>query len=119
MRALAGGILRAFKNHKSPEGAAYRRYWRGWAARFGGSVPSDVREDLRQAALIAARDLPRLNADLERARGKRRNSLERKVKSFRVSLVMFERQIAARVNGHKPNLADYVDEHYSERDQDE
>jgi hypothetical protein len=70
MRALKGGIPRAFRSHKTPEGAAYRRIVRAWQARFG-DVPEHARP-LLKAYGVAAVDLDGLSLDLEQARSKAR-----------------------------------------------
>ena len=54
MRQLAGEIPRAFRSHKNPEGAAYGRYGRAWAVRFGGRLPEDVRPLVRLAGWLGA-----------------------------------------------------------------
>ncbi len=51
MRALRGGIPRAFKNQRSPKGYAYRAYCQAKLQRLG-ALPWDARPLLREAGRI-------------------------------------------------------------------
>ena len=77
MRALAGRIPRAIKNHRSPAGAAYRTYLQAKLSRLG-PLPPDARPLLRQAGLLVL-DLARLRVELEAAVARKRRSDARRI----------------------------------------
>ena len=61
MRRLSGQIPRTFENHRTPEGHAYGSYCRIKQSRLG-PFPPDVLPTLREAALIATCELPKLQS---------------------------------------------------------
>ena len=79
MRRLEGGIARAFTSHRSREGAAYGRYGRAWAARFGGTLPEDVRPVVRLAGRLMV-EIAALERDWDRAQSRRRLTEARRIR---------------------------------------
>ncbi len=101
MRKLAGGIPRAFKSHRTPEGAAYGAYCRAKLKRLG-SLPEDALPTLREAGVVVI-ELGRLHRD---AQSPRRTRLEhrrrrRETRTLRRDLVNLERRLEeiAKSNG--------------------
>ena len=101
VRALVGRIPRVFLNHRTPEGAAYGEYCRCKLARLG-LLPFDLMPTLREAALIATYDLPKLKRrefEIDKALADGPNEalerelrrIERKRKNLRLALRDFER----------------------------
>jgi hypothetical protein len=84
MRALKGGIPRAFRSHKSPDGAAYGRYVRAILAQLG-ELPGSARPTLREAGRAAV-ELERLGFEQEQARTQRRRRDERRIRRQQVIL---------------------------------
>lgn len=71
MRALRGGIPRAFRSHRTPHGAAYGAYCRAKLARLG-ELPADALPTLREAGVVTV-ELIRLHRDGENPRLSRRD----------------------------------------------
>jgi hypothetical protein len=114
MKALAGRIPRAFKNHKTPEGAAYRDYVRALLRRLGGSLPDDARVTLREAGRLAV-ELQSMGRDLEAARARRRrrdvHRLRRAMVPARTQLIRLEErleQLAAASRSSSVRLAEFL-----------
>lgn len=88
-------IPRAFKNHRSPEGRAYREYVEGILARLA-PLPAVALPTLREAGRTAV-ELERLSADLEQARGRnrRRDAARARREQFKLreQLVRLERRL--------------------------
>ena len=105
MRALAGGIPRAFKSHKTPEGHAYRLYVTAIVRRLG-DLPADARPTLREVGRLSV-ELAALGFELEQARTRKRrrevSRLRRAMVPMRTQLVNMERRLEelARSNGHR------------------
>jgi len=104
VRALAGRIPRAFRTHKTPEGAAYGSYCRAKLARLG-PLGKDAMPILRECGIVTI-DLARVRADLEAARDKpnRRRQvrqLQRTSASLRGQLLALERRLEELANGHR------------------
>lgn len=108
MRALRGGIPRAFENHRSADGYAYGRYARAKVARLG-PLPADAAPWLKEAALLTIR-LDRLHTEEQEVRAALRNGagrrareqaratqarLERRAARLRASLDAAERRLEA------------------------
>lgn len=111
MRALRGGIPRAFKSHKTPEGEAYGDYCRDVLARLG-ALPRSAMPTLKAAGHLVV-ELDRLTSDLDVARrGRRRrdqNRLRRQMVTARTQLVTLERrleELAGHEHGQRDPLAD-------------
>jgi hypothetical protein len=93
------GIPRAFKNHKNPDGFAYRAYVVALKKRLPG-LPTHAAPTLREAGLTVV-DLTRARAELEELRARRgpgkRKGQERRVRAeqrkLRVQLLMLERRL--------------------------
>ncbi len=108
MRALSGGIPRAWRNHKTPEGAAYREYCRakleGYRRR-GLSLPKDGLPTLREAGVVVI-ELERLHRDAQSPRRTRldRRRLRRETGILRSQLMTLERRLdeIAKSNGNDP-----------------
>ena len=97
MRALAGGIPRAFRWHRTPEGAAYGRYARAKLARLG-SLSADAAPWLREAGLLTL-DLGRLHEEGEAVRQALTSGAGRRARDrARVQMRQLERR-AARLRG--------------------
>lgn len=79
MRQLVGGIPRAFTTHRTPEGALYGRHCRAWAARFGGTLPDDIRPMVRLSGRLTV-EIEGLEADYDRARSRRRLTEARRIR---------------------------------------
>jgi hypothetical protein len=79
VRRLQGSIPRAFKSHKTPEGASYGRYCRSWAARFGGKLPEDVRPLVRLAGRLMV-EIASLEVDWDRMQSRRRLTEARRIR---------------------------------------
>jgi hypothetical protein len=112
MRALRGGIPRAYANHKTPQGWAYSAYARAKLARLG-PLPRDAMPTLREAARVAIElELLGHRQDALRAmRRPRRAELRRlgsEARKMRVQLLLLERrleEVAANGNGHAKALS--------------
>lgn len=109
MRALGGGILRAFKSHKTPEGAAYGAYCRAKQERLG-PLGRDALPTLREAGLAVV-ELRRLSEELEAVRARKKRTEVRRIRReqgrLRGQLLSLERrleELAAR-NDHGGDLA--------------
>ena len=102
MRALAGGIPRAFVSHRTPEGAAYGRYARAKVVRLG-PLPADGLPMLREAGIVVG-ELAKLHQETEAPRLSRRDRarLRRQAVILRSQLLMLERRLEelAKSNGH-------------------
>lgn len=94
------GVPRAFANHKTPEGAAYRRYVTAILARLG-PLPADAATTLREAGRLAV-ELQCMGAELEAARGRVRrraaarrdaSRLRRQMVPMRTQLLTLERRL--------------------------
>ena len=93
MRALAGRIPRALKNHRSAEGAAYGRYCRAKLARLG-PLSADARPWLKEAGLLVLA-LARLHQDAEATRAVLANGAGRRARDrARVQVRQLERRAA-------------------------
>ena len=77
MTALAGGIPRAFKFHKTPEGAAYLSYVRA-KLELLGRLPEDARPLLGEAGLLVI-DLARFRREIEAAVARKRLKVPRRL----------------------------------------
>jgi hypothetical protein len=112
MNALPTRIPRAFANHRTPEGAAYRLYCQGKLARLG-PLPKDAMPLLREAGRITVElDLIGRRRDMIRAFKKpRKQELHRlgsESRKLRVQLLMLERrldEVAAATSTHAPGSA--------------
>jgi hypothetical protein len=98
MRALSGAVPRAFRDHRTHDGRAYRAYCRGVTARLG-ELPPDALPTLREAGRCAV-ELERLGFDLEAARARRRppgrrdaSRIRRQLVTLRTQLVTLERRL--------------------------
>lgn len=96
MRALRGGIPRAFASYRSASGAVYGSYCRAKVARLG-SLPPDARPWLREAGLLVL-DLDRLHEESEAARLMLNSAGRRARDKARVQLRQIERR-AGRLRG--------------------
>ena len=65
MRRLAGGFLRTFANHRTPEGYAYREILRAKVEALG-PLPKDARVTLREYGRLVL-DMQRLHEEQDRA----------------------------------------------------
>jgi len=97
VNALPTRIPRAFANHRTPEGAAYRLYCQGKLARLG-PLPDDARPLLREAGRITVElDLLGRRRDAIRAFKKPRKlelrQLGSESRKLRVQLLMLERRL--------------------------
>lgn len=93
MRALAGRIPRALRNHRSAEGAAYGAYLRAMVARLGSLSP-EARPWLREAGLLVLA-LARLHEEGEVVRQALQNGAGRRARDkARVQLGRLERRAA-------------------------
>ena len=108
MRRLPSGVPRAWRNHKTPEGAAYREYCRAKLESFrrrGLSLPKDAMPTLREAGVVVI-ELTRLHKDAQSPRRTRldRRRLRRETGILRSQLVVLERRLEeiAKLNGHDP-----------------
>jgi len=108
VKALAGGIPRAFANHQTTEGAAYREVVRAKLERLG-TLPKDARPVLREWGRIAVElDLLGRRLDAQRALKRPRKLELRRLGSesrkLRIQMLLMERRLddlaAARGNGH-------------------
>ena len=108
-RALVGGIPRAFRSHKTPEGAAYRVYCQSMLARLG-KLPTSAWPTLREAGRLTI-ELGAMGEELEAARARRRRRdvarLRRAMIPARTQLLNMERRLEelASRNGHSDPLA--------------
>jgi hypothetical protein len=95
LRALKGGIPRAYRSHKTPEGRAYGGYVRSMLEHLG-ELPDHARPTLK-AAGVAAVDLDSLTSDLEqaRAKGRRRDQarIRRQLTILRTQMIALERRL--------------------------
>ena len=95
MRALRGGIPRAFKSHKTPEGEAYGDYCRALLARVG-TLPRSAMPTLKAAGHLVV-ELDRLTTDLDTARQGRRkrdqNRIRRAMVIARTQLLNVEKRL--------------------------
>jgi hypothetical protein len=95
VRALAGGIPRALRSHRSAEGALYGAYTRAILARLG-ELPHDAKPTLKAAGMVVL-ELERLGADLERARTRQRrrdqNRIRRQMVILRTQLLTLEKRL--------------------------
>lgn len=125
MRRLAGGIPRAFRSHRTPEGARYGAYCRAKAKRLG-PLPADALPWLKEAGLLTVR-LDRLHEEEEAIRvtlmngaGRRAREkawamgkgLERRGNRLRAALEAAERRLEelATRDGAGPGLpAEYIE----------
>lgn len=104
MRALRGGIPRAFRSHKSAEGAAYRAYVRSWLQQLG-PLPAHLLPTLREAGRLTV-ELAAIGTELETARQRKRRRdiarLRRSMIPMRTQLLNLERRLeeVAGRNGH-------------------
>lgn len=131
MRALRGGIPRAFKSHRTPAGAAYGRYCRAKVERLG-RLSADAARWLKEAGLLTL-SLDQLHEEAEttraaltngagrRARDKARatlKSLERRAARLRASLEASERRLEelARHDGQGEDLAAQLARLHRERE---
>ena len=90
MRALAGRIPRALRDHRSASGITYGAYLRAMVARLG-PLPSDARPWLKQAGLLVLA-LDALAADVEAARAVLANGGRRARDKARATLARLERR---------------------------
>lgn len=108
MRRLIGAIPRAFRSHRSPEGALYRAFCEPYVTKFGGRIPPDARVLLRQAGRIAV-DLERVNDELEAALKRRRMTtarrLRRQLAGMRSDLLRFTQRLDEMAAQQPPDLA--------------
>lgn len=112
MRALTGGMPRAFKNHRTPEGRAYRAYIQAIQDRLG-PLPADARRVLRDAGRLN-RDLEAMGFELDTARELHRRRdvarLRRQMVPMRTQLLALEHRLEelaqAGSNGRRDPLAD-------------
>ncbi len=102
MRALQGKIPRAFKSHRTPEGAAYGAYCRAKLKRLG-PLPKDALPTLREAGVVVI-ELERLHRDAQSPRRTRldRRRLRRETGILRSQLMTLERRLEeiAKSDGH-------------------
>jgi len=77
VRALAGGIPRGLKNHRTPEGFAFGTYVRAKLRRLG-PLPADARPLLREAGRLML-DLERLREEQDQALKRRRLTVARRI----------------------------------------
>jgi hypothetical protein len=112
VKALAGGIPRAFRSHKTPDGAAYGRYSRAWVARFAGSLPEDLRPLVRLAGRLTV-EIAALERDWDKAQARRRLTEARRIRrqligsrhQFLKAQAQLEARAAAQVTGPLRALA--------------
>ncbi len=111
MRALAGRIPRALRNHKTPEGWAYEQYCRATIARLG-PLPSDAKPTLREAGLVVV-DLIRARENLERVQKPRFREAKRRygreILHLRHTLLLLERRLEQRMGMPTSNSNDSVE----------
>ena len=112
-RALAGRIPRAFKSHKTPDGAAYGTYVRAKLERLG-PLPDDARPLLREAGRLVI-DLDRLRRDLEAAVARKHRSearrIDRRLVPMRTQLLTLEarlEELARGNHGARPTPAELM-----------
>jgi hypothetical protein len=95
MKALRGGISRAFRDHRTPEARRYRGYCLDFIDRVG-ALPRSAWPSLK-AAGVAVVELDRLTLDLDVARAGRRrrdqNRIRRQMVILRTQLVTLERRL--------------------------
>lgn len=95
MRALRGGIPRAFANHKTPDGAAYRAYVTAIVRQLG-TLPDQAATTLREAGRLSV-ELNRTGQELEAATARRRrrdaSRLRRQMIPMRTQLLTLERRL--------------------------
>ena len=117
MRALKGGIPRAFPNHRTPKGYEYGHYLRSILKDLG-PLPPRVAPTLKEAGLLVIERLPELHAEervlkatLDGLRGKRLERAQRRLQRIRrdlrgarSELLSLERRLEelASINGHGP-----------------
>ncbi len=111
MRRLAGGIPRAWRNHKTPEGATYREYCQAIVQGFkrrGLSLPKEGMPTLKEAGMVVI-ELGRLHRDAQSPRRTRleRRRLRRESGILRSQLMTLERRLdeIAKSNGKSFDLA--------------
>ena len=98
-RRLRGGIPRAFTSHKTPEGAAYRRYVRAKVEQLFGAgqdAPISCEVTLREAGRLTV-ELQASGRELEDARAHKRRRdvarLRRQMIPMRTQLLALERRL--------------------------
>lgn len=98
MRALSSRgvrIPRAYANHKTPEGAAYRAYVAGILERLG-ELPADALPTLREAGRLVV-ELAAMGRELEAAQQRRArreiSRLRRQLTPARTQLLTLERRL--------------------------
>jgi len=111
MRRLPSGVPRAWRNHKTPEGATYREYCQAIVQGFkrrGLSLPKEGMPTLKEAGMVVI-ELGRLHRDAQSPRRTQleRRRLRREVRGLRVQLVALERRLEeiAKSNGKTLDLA--------------
>lgn len=78
MRALAGRILRAYKSHRSPEGALFGSYCRAKIARYD-KLPKDALVILREAGRCVV-EIDWLGRELDAATHNRKLTMARRLR---------------------------------------
>jgi hypothetical protein len=93
MKGLRGGIPRALRSHRTPEGAAYGTYCRAKLDRLG-PLPKDAMPTLREAGLVIL-ELSRIHRESEAPRLRRRDRarLRRQAVILRSQLVQLEKRL--------------------------
>jgi len=95
MRVGSAGIPRAFANHRSRVGHAYRTYLEGILARLG-PLPADARPTLRECGRLSV-ELEAMGLELEAARELHRRRdvarLRRQMVPMRTQLLTLERRL--------------------------
>lgn len=95
LRTAMGAIPRAFSNHRTPEGAAYRAYLSGLLGRLG-PLPPSATPTLREVGRLAV-ELDAMGRELEEARGRKRrremSRLRRQMVPMRSQLVALEQRL--------------------------
>ena len=105
LKSATGASPRAYKNHRTPEGFAYRSYLAAILKRLG-PLSKDATPTLRELGRLAV-ELEAMGRELEEARRRKRrrdmSRLRRQMVPMRTQLITLERrleELAAGKNGH-------------------
>jgi hypothetical protein len=116
IRSVYGAIPRAFRNHRTPEGYAYRTYLCGILARLGPLGP-DAAPTLRAVGTLVV-DLEAMGRELEDARLRKRRRdmarLRRQMVPMRTQLKTLEERLEAMAARRPSDLAAAFQEHHQQ-----
>lgn len=110
LKSAVGAIPRAFANHRTPEGHAYRVYLTGILVRLG-PLPKDAAPTLREVGRLTI-ELDAMGRELEAARGRSRRRdvarLRRQMVPMRTQLLTLERRLEERA-ASRPRSTSFAD----------